>query len=196
MSRLDRRVDGITIDNWEARFTGRIPLENEELEAATVDNTVVLVIVAHQDGMNVTVNKRTGDLTRTNVMKVTDARLIEGELRSVLVEKLGLYGSDTVDPPMVKPEPAIADEDQMELPFQADEDTGEVQTFGTVDSGAPAGVEVVGTIKANGPQGSGRHGVIPFNPTAGPAGPTTGETVGHINNTRRDPALASFMDDV
>lgn len=90
-------LDGISVNNNKARFSGTVDLEDVEAEAASLDEVLVMVVVANVKDVQAKLD-RTGDLDRINVMKVTDARLLTGELKALLVDKLGLYGADTVPP--------------------------------------------------------------------------------------------------
>lgn len=193
MSRKAQAVfDGIGATSYAARFTGTIPLEEAEAEAAVYDETLVLVVVGKVETFHPKFDKE-GNVTRVNVVKVSDARLVDGELRNVLVEQLGLYGSDTVVIPTMPPaaQPADAGWDPL-----ADDETGEIPTQGVEVLGYENGVQILGHVKSNaGAAPSGGEGpkTVPFNPSDGPIAPATGEVVGRIG--RHDSELTSFFDE-
>jgi hypothetical protein len=92
-------MDGVPFDSHRARFSGTVPLETEEIEATSLDEVLVMVVVVRVQDVQAKVVK--GELERVNVLKVTDTRLLTGDLKKILVERLGLYGTDTVEPEMV-----------------------------------------------------------------------------------------------
>jgi hypothetical protein len=145
-----KSVDGISVTNHKARFTGTVFLEEEEAQAASLDEVLVLVVVAKVQDVQAKLN-RSGELDRVNVMKASDARVLTGDLKNILVDRLGLYGSDTVDAPLIRsgdynssaPPVATTQRDGSRPDTTVDTQTGEV--FAPLPAGGSDGdIEAVG----------------------------------------------------
>jgi hypothetical protein len=135
MSRISNNVDGYEFSNYFGRFSGTVELESEEAEAAAIGETLVLVVVANVSDANAKLDNKTGDLNRIAVLKATEARVLDPELKQLLVERLGLYGSDTVEPVLIQPKnvkvevkvaPTLSD---VLATFAPDVETGEISEF-------------------------------------------------------------------
>jgi hypothetical protein len=94
-----RSIDGVgSFEEYRARFTGTIDLEDDpEINATTLDQVSVGVVVIRTKDVQAKLG-RDGVLARVGVLNVTDLRVVDGDLKDLLVERLGLYGGDTVEP--------------------------------------------------------------------------------------------------
>lgn len=99
MSRTSDRIDGVSFEAFKGRFSGTVELEEEEASAAAVGEVVVFVGVASIMDVQAKLDKD-GVLSRIDVFKVTEARVLEDDLKQILVDRLGLYGNDTLPPPV------------------------------------------------------------------------------------------------
>ena len=202
---IQRSVDGVSVDEFHARFKGTVPLEEPELPSTAFDEVGVYIIVARAGEVTARQDRK-GNVHRIAGLTVTDARVIEGELKTILVERLGLYGSDT---------DTETPSGQLTLPFTADPETGEVpEAFVDItdevdelrseleQTKGPEGI--VGSIHSRSPEAaaapkSGGLKVVPFRvdePTGeGPQIDSLNEreTVGQIRQSK-DPALLRFLE--
>ena len=90
MSSPSATLDGVGFDAVAVRFGGTITeLTEEEVESSGLDAVAVWVVVVNTNGVSVKTAKD-GTVTRINVFKVTDGCLVPADLKSLLVEKLGL----------------------------------------------------------------------------------------------------------
>lgn len=99
---ISERFDGINFALHRGRFSGSVDLEETEAAAAAMGETLVMVVVANVADVGAKLDKN-GDLIRIPVFKATDARILDTELKQLLVERLGLYGADTVEPVRIVP---------------------------------------------------------------------------------------------
>lgn len=215
--------DGLPIDNWQGRMTGTFELEEDEVRASLLDTVQVAVVVVKSRNVKVDASEK-GEVTATRWYKVTDFRVVDPELREILVERLGLVGTDTlfgimgVDPPPLTgdPHPAeITPGDDGPLTGEGD-DEDEVPEH---EVGTPVDVDDVRRRQAearaareariegtdDGPK-VGRFGEDPFEPSPDatmpdpigePEVPSTTETLGSVydGSARKDKHLAAFMAD-
>lgn len=219
---IERKTDGISIEEYHARFTGRVLLEEEDLNATALEEIGVGVVVFKSDGVGTSINRK-GTVIRTAVLKVTDLRVLDGDLKKLLVERLGLYGDDTAEPAMVGGGKSIPPEFreeyeasvQQELPF-GDPKTGEIpdvvelgdpnierqvneEMYRLFEAEQPDGV--VGSIHAhreNAVAGTvSRNGVkvMPFTDHDLDGAPGEREVVGRVRQSS-DPALQRFFEDL
>jgi hypothetical protein len=80
----------VGFDAVAVRFGGTITeLTEEEVESSGLDAVAVWVVVVNTNGVSVKTAKD-GTVTRINVFKVTDGCLVPDDLKTLLVEKLGL----------------------------------------------------------------------------------------------------------
>lgn len=146
MSKISDRVDGIAFDMYRARFTGTIDLEDTEAEASATSETLVMVTIATVDGFQAKLDKE-GDLARIAVLKVNDARVLDPELRDLMIERLGLsYGDMGAAPTPVpiqpgelagKYQPSVSEQvmsdgahgQELEDEEDDEEETGEISGF-------------------------------------------------------------------
>jgi hypothetical protein len=187
-------MDGVPFDSHRARFSGTVPLETEEIEATSLDEVLVMVVVARVQDVQAKVVK--GELERVNVLKVTDTRLLTGDLKKILVERLGLYGTDTVDPEMV--------DDLSVDDLSVDLETGEV-----LDASEPVfspaiddeeGVVTLGHIgdrhpRARSERRDGGPKVKPYSEDDGGPSVPVGEVVGRIGRQDRG-VLTAFLEEI
>ena len=209
---IQRQTDGITIEEFHARFSGRVLLEEEDLNATALEEVGVGVVVFKTDGTGTSINRK-GTVIRTAVLKVTDLRVLDGDLKKLLVERLGLYGDDTVELPTTTAPDAIAAQlsDQGQL-FGADPETGEIdeELDAIVNSARVSEPEeepdgIVGSIHAHreqastastgGPVSHNGVKVLPF--TESDVDGVTGEreVLGRIRQSS-DPSLQKFFEEV
>lgn len=163
-----RTFDGMAVTKPKARFTGTFELEDTEYDSCPLDNTVVCVVVAKIGDLNIKVTDTEVEATR--VLKISEMRMLpDGDMKTQLVEQLGLYGFDTLplDVPTKAPDAARV----------VDNDTGEIVTD-DVDRPAPDGPKSV-----------------PFtlDDTDEDPGPLDSEVVGSIyDGLHQDPRVAAF----
>jgi hypothetical protein len=192
-------MDGVPFDSHRARFSGTVPLETEEIEATSLDEVLVMVVVARVQDVQAKVVK--GELERVNVLKVTDTRLLTGDLKKILVERLGLYGTDTVDPEMVDD---LSVDDLSVDDLSVDLETGEV-----LDASEPVfspaiddeeGVVTLGHIgdrhpRARSERRDGGPKVKPYSEDDGGPSVPVGEVVGRIGRQDRG-VLTAFLEEI
>lgn len=201
MSRqIARSLDGVGIEEYRARYTGTIVLEDEEASASALDELTVEVTVSRVKDVQVKVDKG-GNVARIAVRQVVESRLLEGDLRDLLVERLNLLSADPepvlITPGQRTPAQRSAAQDDPATEYEVDEETGEVVSEvvkETIDG-------VIGHIKdhAAPTPPSAMSNVKPFNPDAFEgdprnAGPGETEVVGHIGS--RDSTLSKFLQEV
>lgn len=183
-------IDGINVDFYKFRKSGSVEVEEPEADAAVMDAVVVTVEVSKVDDVQYKSDKD-GNVTRIAVLKTTEARVLEGDLKALLVERLGLYGTDTAEPILITPgertpsqREAKAEEDEKEEIIEDDDDE---------QPGEPDGV--VGHIRdhVSSAAKSGMSNVKPFNATSFD-GPNDTEVVGRIKP--KDDALGRFLGEV
>jgi len=176
-----RSLDGFSFDHFRARLTGTVELEEAEAQAAALDETLVMVVVARVKDIQAKMDGRgeeAGELSRVAVCKATDARIIEDvDLRNLLVERLGLYGEDTYVPTKA----------ETVSPIETDLETGEILGDEDWDDEADEGPVVVSA-----PSDGVRS--VRFD-TLEDEHPNDREVVGRIPGTG-DQALAGFLSDV
>jgi hypothetical protein len=205
-------LDGMSIDANKARFTGTFDLDEEDLEALSLDRTVFFIVGVRVSDANCKVLD-TGDVRRTDVLSVVDARVAAGELREVAMAHLmgkggqevafaQKFGTATEEQ---KAEEARFLETQQEKERPADVDEDGVRTtpdeYESTDEEPE--IEVVGHIKDALRQGDSFPGgdgpkVAKFNPAAFEGGGSVveREVVGTVyGHKRSDSALARFMDE-
>lgn len=179
-----RSLDGFSFDHFRARLTGTVELEETEAQAAALDETLVMVVVARVKDVQAKMDGRgdnAGDLSRVAVCKATDARIIDdADLRNTLVERLGLYGEDTYVP--IVPKSAPESVPHAETPIQADEETGEIVDDDDDEYFAPP------QTSETGPRS------VPWSPLEDAADHER-EVVGRVPGTG-DRALAGFLSEV
>jgi hypothetical protein len=192
-------MDGVPFDSHRARFSGTVPLETEEIEATSLDEVLVMVVVVRVQDVQAKVVK--GELERVNVLKVTDTRLLTGDLKKILVERLGLYGTDTVDPEMVDD---LSVDDLSVDDLSVDLETGEV-----LDASEPVfspaiddeeGVVTLGHIgdrhpRARSERRDGGPKVKPYSEDDGGPSVPVGEVVGRIGRQDRG-VLTAFLEEI
>jgi hypothetical protein len=192
--------DGFGFDLQQARFTGTVDLELDEAKKAALDEVLVFVIVAKVKDVAVKTVKE--DIARIAVCKVSDARVLDDELRNSLVEGLGLVGEDTYVP--ISPKSKAVDEETGEI-MDREEAAGEQGQFSfsdaeeAYDPSQDDGVTVVGRIgngdaatphSASGPR---FMSYADFDTTGTVHNLDDASPVGRIGVT--DPTLSSFLDD-
>jgi hypothetical protein len=210
---IQRQVDGVAVDEYRARFKGTVVLEEPELPSTAFDEVGVYIVVARCDEVQMKQDKK-GNVYRIAALTATDARVAEGELKTILVERLGLYGDDTVDPPTLSdnlPDAAPVGGSQLQFDLGAViADTGEIvdeigeQEFADVTDGVDG---VIGSIHQRSPEaaaegrGGGALKTVPFRldsdaSETAPDVDTLNErvTVGRIRQSK-DPALQRFIED-
>lgn len=152
MASASKAIDGIPYDAYKARFTGSPILESDEAERLTVGEVVILCTVVKVKDIQSKLNRH-DELERVAVCGVTDARVLDPDVSRLLVERLGLFGSDTGsfdtpsndgfrpfdDPGPMNPEgPAEAEQDdeESENPENDEEDDfSEVERLGSITTG-------------------------------------------------------------
>lgn len=82
-------INGMAVDHQKGRFSGTFDLEDFEVDNSGLDETVVCVVVARVQGSNPKITKK-GEIDQVTAYGVTDMRIVDPELRSALVERLGL----------------------------------------------------------------------------------------------------------
>ena len=167
MSRMSNKVDGVAFAMYQGRFSGTVDLEDEEAEATAIGETLVMVVVATVKDLNAKMDKD-GDLARVAVFKATDARILDDELKDLLVERLGLYGGDTVEPVLIAP-------GTRRQPEEAEVETGEIEGFSEPENEQLSfdDVEVLTPERSEGPK------TVPYN-TMPSFVPEATETVGVV----------------
>jgi hypothetical protein len=115
MGTASRSLDGLSFESYRARYNGSVDLEEEEAQKLALGETVVMVVVCTVADVQARTVK--GEISRVAVCKVTDARVVDGELQNSLVTGLGLYGEDTM----------------VDVPPAADPETGEVVRTNLLD---------------------------------------------------------------
>lgn len=113
---ISERFDGINFALHRGRFSGSVDLEETEAAAAAMGETLVMVVVANVADVGAKLDKN-GDLIRIPVFKATDARILDTELKQLLVERLGLYGADTVEPVRIVPQADTAHHSMQSVDF-------------------------------------------------------------------------------
>lgn len=144
-----RSLDGIQFDTFRARLTGTVELEEAEAQAAALDETLVMIVVARVKDVQAKMDGREDPaLARVAVCKATDARVVvDVDLRNTLVERLGLLGDDACYVPIVPKSErsgSVGDSEPV-----ADEETGEIITDrdeDVADESAPAQNASAGTV--------------------------------------------------
>lgn len=187
--RIQTTVDGIAVDHFRARWTGSVDLEETEANATALDEVGVFVVVGRVKDVQNRLD-RSGDVARVAVLQATDTRVIEGELRELLVNQLGLHGSDTI-PPALVPEPLLGDdqgddEDDEEdtpspdVPHPREEEDVQDGVIGSIHDRAPDARPVERDSRVSRFSGD-------------TVGTPTGTVIGRIG--RNDPALAKYLDE-
>jgi hypothetical protein len=197
-------MDGVPFDSHRARFSGTVPLETEEIEATSLDEVLVMVVVARVQDVQAKVVK--GELERVNVLKVTDTRLLTGDLKKILVERLGLYGTDTVDPEMVDD---LSVDDLSVDDLSVDDLSVDLETGEVLDASEPVfspaiddeeGVVTLGHIgdrhpRARSERRDGGPKVKPYSEDDGGPSVPVGEVVGRIGRQDRG-VLTAFLEEI
>jgi hypothetical protein len=197
-------MDGVPFDSHRARFSGTVPLETEEIEATSLDEVLVMVVVARVQDVQAKVVK--GELERVNVLKVTDTRLLTGDLKKILVERLGLYGTDTVDPEMVDD---LSVDDLSVDDLSVDDLSVDLETGEVLDASEPVfspaiddeeGVVTLGHIgdrhpRARSERRDGGPKVKPYSEDGGGPSVPVGEVVGRIGRQDRG-VLTAFLEEI
>jgi hypothetical protein len=87
-------LDGATFDSHAVRFTGTIKdIGDEEIAQSGLDDVGIWVLVTHSGGVAVKPAKD-GTVTRVNVLKATDIRVLPKDVRELLITKLDLSLED------------------------------------------------------------------------------------------------------
>lgn len=107
MGKAQSTADGYTINYHRARMSGTVDLEELDIPHFVQGDVIVGVFVAKVEGFNSKEDKQ-GNITRTNVARCTDVRVLTGALKEVMVKQLGLAGTDTLELPMVSHAPVQA----------------------------------------------------------------------------------------
>lgn len=176
MSRMSNKVDGVSFDMYRGRFTGTIDLEDEEAEATAIGETVVMVVVATVNDANAKLDKA-GDMARIAVFKATDARILDDELKTLMVQRLGLTGGDTDQPVLIVPGERLVkdsvDSDGVILTGELKGFVGEQLSFDDID------IETLTPDRSEGPR------TVPFN-TMPSFLPSDSQVVGVVGNGDED----------
>lgn len=99
MSRASQRIDGVAFEAWKLRHTGTVEITEEDADKLAIGEVVVTVSVSVVGDVQAKLDKE-GSLSRVGVLKATETVVLDGELKGILVDRLGLYGSDTMPPPV------------------------------------------------------------------------------------------------
>lgn len=91
-----RLIDGQTVEIHSAKFAGTTDIDEEDVSEYSLDNTIVLAVVATVD---VPSFKRTaaGDIRRVNNLHVNAMRVVDGSLRDTLLDTLGVSAQTTFE---------------------------------------------------------------------------------------------------
>lgn len=166
-----KAINGMAVDHQKGRFAGTFDLEDFEVDSSGLDETVVCVVVARVQGSNPKITKK-GELDQVTSYGVTDMRVVDPELRSALVDRLGLM--DTSQLPLFDSngQGPVADVTTGELPLETPvlEPVEPVEVEVQVPSDEPAHVD----------------------PPETPQGEQVGSVYAGLH--RRDPELVKFMD--
>jgi hypothetical protein len=82
-------IDGVTVDLSKARFADTFDVAERDERNLAYDEEVVWVVIAHVSAPSFRETKQ-GDLTRVNVLKVKEARLLrDANLQASVLDKLG-----------------------------------------------------------------------------------------------------------
>lgn len=200
------QLDGMSIDANKARFSGTFDLDDEDIEALSLDRTVFFVVGVRVSDANCKVLD-TGDVRRTDVLSVVDARVAGGELREICMAHLmGKGGQEVAFAHKFGTATAEEKEEEarfMETRLGSEEDRPpQVDDDGVIRDWLED-AEVVGHIKdavlgrEKVPSGDGPK-VAKFDPDGFGDGPSVveREVVGSVYGSgRKDSALSKFMDE-
>lgn len=205
---IDSRLDGISYSEYRVRGSGTVVVEERDAASLAMGAVGVAVVVFNVVDLNAKMDKE-GDVARIAVAKLTDFRILEDDLKNLLVERLGLYGAD--DPVALShPEEAgtLFDGELQPISYQdfvqaavndavaaltAEELTDSLSAFFNEDDGSEVPV-VVGSIHN-------RSGTLPEEAKEGlkvapfafldNAVPESRETLGRVRQSK-DPILAQY----
>lgn len=98
-----RTVDGIAVDEDRCRVSGQVHVEPEDAGSLHVGSDVMVVLMARVTGP--TFKESKGEITRVNVLKPLELRLIkDGEFREEVVQTLQFDYADVGDDPLAEEE--------------------------------------------------------------------------------------------
>lgn len=133
---MARQYDGLSVDKYEARFTGPFELTDGEAEKCGLDRIVVFVVMGRVDSKMPKVMD-TGDLNLKHVVKVTDVVLLEGDLREDALTFIAHGGDGRLDMSVHRNE-----SEPVLLPsVQTADENGEMMSVGFVDGATNTFVE-------------------------------------------------------
>lgn len=96
-------IDGIGVDLSKARFADTFDVAETDERLLAYDEEIVYVVVARVSTPSFRESVKTGDVSRVNVLKVREARLVrDEEFKSTLLEKLD-FG--------VRPQPSLFEDE-------------------------------------------------------------------------------------
>jgi hypothetical protein len=96
-----RTVDGIAVDEDRCRVSGQIHVEPEDAGSLHVGSDVMVVLMARVTGP--TFKESKGEITRINVLKPLELRLIkDGDFRDEVVQTLRFDYADVGDDPLAE----------------------------------------------------------------------------------------------
>lgn len=90
------KFDGFDVSVHEATFTGKFDLDDEESESIRLDRVVVFVVAARV-GKVLHAADKDGEIKRTNTFVVSEAQMLQGELRDQAIQFLAYPTQGTLD---------------------------------------------------------------------------------------------------
>lgn len=116
------KFDGFDVSVHEATFTGKFDLDEEESESIKLDRVVVFLVAARV-GKVLHAADKDGEIKRTNTFVVSEAQMLQGELRDQAIQFLAYPTQGSLDFD-VEPEDEDDDVAPVSSPAQAAEANG------------------------------------------------------------------------
>lgn len=145
MSKAQDKFDGLPVEFFDGRFSGSFDIDESIGKEIGYDDVVCFVVVGTANKAGISQNKA-GELKRTNVFKVTNAKVVNGNtalkvLNQVDIEVPGITppeeyhgGEAFIDPDSGEIYGYDADED---APYWAEDDEGDSFELPFVEPDAP-----------------------------------------------------------
>lgn len=117
-----RLFDGQAVDLFSARISGAFDIDEDDVGDFGLDETVVMIVVAQVNGGSVK-KLASGDLQRINTLGVTAMRVASGDLRTELLDMLGISRQEKLPLPTAATAATtdVAEDEQLDEQLEEEE---------------------------------------------------------------------------